>query len=210
MTVIIHDNAAADQFVAERKAMGLDVRDEVWEGVYVVSAMADLEHQLIVERLSTILGILVDWTGRGLVFAGCNVSDRDLGWKQNYRIPDIAVFLKEGAGVLHRNHAEGGPDFLVEVLSDDDPSPRKLSFYFANGVREALFVHRDPSWKLELYRSEEGSPHLVETVFPDGEEIRCEVVPVALRLVADPEGGRPSIDVRQTDGGLRRLVLDRR
>ena len=207
MPTVTRDASLADQTSERRKELGLDARDEVWEGVEVVAPLADLEHQLIIARLTTVLEILVDWNGLGLVVAGCNVSDRAIGWEKNYRIPDIAVFLKGGVGILHETHSEGGPDFLVEVLSEDDRAAEKLPFYARNGVREAVFIRREPEWAIELYRNDGRTLVLAErSAPPDAAVIQSSVIPLRLRLVPDPAGGRPLIEAGQTGGDLQRLI----
>ena len=171
-----------------------------------MSPMADFEHQDIVLELASFLVSLVKHAGLGRVFAGCNVSDRDEGWTENFRIPDVAVFLHNGVGSIRGTHSLGGPDFLVEVLSDDDRAPEKLPFYAANGVREALFIRRDP-WAVELYRNVEGVLTLVETSTEENAEaVACSVVPISLRLVPDPESSRPALEVTHLGGDLRRRI----
>ena len=181
-------------------------RDEMWEGVLVMSPIADFEHQDIVLELASFLVSLVKRAGLGRVFAGCNVSDRDEGWTENYRIPDVAVFLHDGVGSIHGSHSLGGPDFLVEVLSDDDRALEKLPFYAKNGVREALFIRRDP-WAIELYRNVDGILTLLATSKEENPEaIACSVVPISLRVVPDPESSRPAIEITQLGGDLLRRI----
>ena len=40
------------------------------------------------------IGAAIAQPEEGVVFAGCNVTDREDDWMQNYRCPDVAVFLK--------------------------------------------------------------------------------------------------------------------
>ena len=182
---------------------GSEDRDEIWEGVTVVSPLANLEHQIFVGELTGFLILLVNRSKLGFVVPGCNVSDRDEGWTENFRIPDIAVFLHGGVGANRGAHLLGGPDFLIEVLSDDDRAPEKLPFYAANGVHEALYIRRDP-WVVELYRNVEGILTLAETSTAETEAIvTCSVVPMAVRLIRDAEGSRPDIEISQIGGDLR-------
>lgn len=181
-------------------------RDEMWEGVLVMSPIADFEHQGLVSEFTVFLSLIVTWPGQGEVFPGCNVSDRDEGWTENFRIPDVAVFLTDGVGSIQGTHSRGGPDFLVEVLSDDDRALEKLPFYAKNGVREVLFIRRDP-WAIELYRNVEGILTLLATSTEENPEaIACSVVPISLRLVPDPESTRPAIEITQLGGDLLRRI----
>ena len=73
----------------------------------------------------------------------------------NYRNPDVVVFLSGTAAVDHGTHYLGGPDFVVEVISPGEPPTAKFAFYAAVGTKEVLVVHRDP-WRLELFALQDG------------------------------------------------------
>ncbi|WP_161602073.1 Uma2 family endonuclease [Tautonia marina] len=197
MATLVLDSYVEDQILEQRRASGGDRFDEVWDGVYVMSPLANNEHQLIATRLSTILQVILNFGERGLVFAGVNVSDRDDGWKQNYRCPDVAVFLNGTSAINRESHWLGGPDFAVEVASQGDRSREKLGFYATVNTREVLIVDRDP-WALELYRLVEGTLTRVGTSRPgDAEALPSEVVPLAFRLIAAEP--RPMIEVARRD-----------
>src|ERR1019366_9806105 len=104
MSLLIRDRSISRQMIAKRKALGLDRYDEVWNGVYVMPPMPNDEHQQLVSRVNSIMEDVVGWPGLGDVRPGVNVSDRIKGWKKNYRIPDVAVFLKGGSAVNHGTH----------------------------------------------------------------------------------------------------------
>ena len=89
------------------------------------------------------------------VFPGVNLSDRDEGWKQNFREPDVAVFLRGGKAINRGTHWQGAADFLVEIISPGERTREKIPFYSSIGVVELLIVDRDP-WSLELYRQQDG------------------------------------------------------
>jgi Uma2 family endonuclease len=193
------DSYVEDQILAQRRASGGDRFDEVWDGIYVMSPLANNEHQLIATRLSTILQVILNFGERGLVFAGVNVSDRHDDWKQNFRCPDVAVFLNGTAAINRESHWLGGPDFAVEVASRGDRAREKLEFYAKVNTREVLIVDRDP-WALDLYRLLDGTLTRVGTSRPgDAEPIQSEVVPLAFRLIANEP--RPTIEVARRDGG---------
>ena len=126
--------------------------EEVWDGVIVMSPIANNEHMRVVRAMTICFDAVCDATAGDETFPGCNVSDRNQGWQQaNDRIPDIAVVLGNGIAIDHGTHFEGGPDLIVEILSPGDRAMEKLPFYEMIGTREVLIVHRDP-WKLELYQ----------------------------------------------------------
>ncbi len=122
MATLVTDPELEESLLMSRRAMGGDRYDEVWEGIYVMSPLANNEHQALVSDLTTVLNIVVGWTGEGTVFAGVNVSDRREDWQQNYRCPDVAVFLRNTQAENHGAFWFGGPDFAVEITSRGDRS----------------------------------------------------------------------------------------
>src|SRR5437762_13161398 len=93
MAIVVSDRDLERRLKAERRRSGADRYDEVWEGVYHMPPLAADDHQEIVCELTTIFTVTIKWAGLGLVRPGVNVSDREKGWKFNYRVPDVAVFL---------------------------------------------------------------------------------------------------------------------
>ena len=173
-------------------------RDEMWDGVYVMSPEAGFEHQLFVGRITSVFTTIVDEMGGGHALPGIKVSDRVQGWKANYREPDVAVYLPGNPAQILKAHACGGPDFAVEILSPGDLGRRKLDFYAKVGTRELLLLDRMP-WTLELYRLLEGRLKLVGTSTPEiPEALASEVLPLSFRLV--PGEGRPTLELARLDG----------
>lgn len=204
MSVLIRDPELEEQLRADRQAKGLDRWDEVWEGVYVMPPMPNDEHQEIQAALVAICQMTVKWAGLGEVRGGVNVSDRVDDWRDNFRCPDVAVFLDGTAAQNHQTFWLGGPDFAIEIVSPDDSSRDKLDFYSTVGVRELLIIDRAP-WKLELYRLTAG--RLVEvgqSVSTSSQILRSEVVPLSFKLI--PGEARPSIEVTHSDGVQRWVV----
>ncbi len=151
MATLIHDAALESRLQQERAALGADRYDEVWEGVYVMAPMPNHEHQRLVGRFTRVLDEIVTDGQRGDVVPGVNVSDRVENWEENYRVPDVAVFLNDTKAVNHDTFWYGGPDFAVEITSPNDQSREKLAFYGVVGTRELLIVDRG-LWQLELFR----------------------------------------------------------
>ncbi len=204
MKMFVCDPKDKARIVAERKRMGGDRFDEVWDGVYVMSPLANDEHQDIATKLVTVMTIVVMWSAMGLVRAGVNVSDRIKRWKRNFRCPDVAVFLAGGRAVNYGTHWFGGPDFGVEVVSKADRSRKKLGFYAKIGTRELLIVDRYP-WALELYVLKGTQLELAgRSTVDDSQTLQSTVLPLAFRLVAGD--ARPMIEVRRSDGSERWLV----
>ena len=198
MATLITDPSLEERLRAEREVSGADRFDEVWEGVYVMVPMRNNEHQQIVTRLSSILQEIVGWSGESEVRAGVNLSDRETDWKQDYRVPDIAVFLQSGGAQNRGTHWRGAADLLVEVVSPDDRTREKLPYYASLGVRELLLIDRDP-WAVELYRLGDGGLEPVGVSRLDDDQVlQSEQVPLSFRLIAGDE--RPVVEVSLADG----------
>lgn len=204
MPLLIDDPKLEARLLRRRRLSGADRYDEVCDGVYLMSPMADDEHQRLVGKFSRYLDEAIGDPGLGEVRPGVNVSDRVRGWKKNFRVPDIAVKLNGGLARILKKHWVGGPDFLIEIVSDNDRSRQKLDFYASLGTREVLIVDRDP-WSLELYAlrasrlipvgvSNLGSPSVLTST----------VLPLTFRLIeADPT---PKIEVSHPETGQSWLI----
>ncbi|MGH7199690.1 MAG: Uma2 family endonuclease [Planctomycetaceae bacterium] len=205
MVALVTDPGLAEHLIAERRATGADRHDEVWDGVYVMSPMANNEHQDLGTGIVTVLRIVIQWTALGRVFGGVNVTDQDEdNWTQNYRCPDLAVYLVGTTAIDRGTHWFGGPDFGAEIVSPYDKTCDKFDFYESVNARELLIVDRDP-WALELYRLQEGSLVLVgKSTVNDEAFLRSEVLPLSFRLIADDD--RPRIEILHHDGQQRWVV----
>ena len=197
MVSMINDPFLEQQFIAERQATGADRYDEVWEGVYMMAPMPNLEHQNIAMGISNILYGLFDAANLGETFAGCNVSSRRVNWKQDFRCPDVALYLNDTDAERFDAFWFGGPDFAVEICSPDDRTHDKLVFYAKINTRELLIIDRDP-WSLELYRlADEGLQLVDKSTLDKPNVLTSQVVPVVWKLV--PGEKRPQIEVVQSE-----------
>jgi len=203
MPVLVLDAGACQQLLAKRREMGGDRYDEVWEGVYVMSPLASIEHQRLVIELSFIFKEVV--AGAGMVLPGANVTDRHDDWERNYRCPDVVVVLSGGLAKDIGAALVGGPDFLVEVRSPGDKSLDKLGFYASLGVRELLVVDRD-SKQLELFRLAGGE---LQTQGRSSASVpgtlQSAVLPLAFSFQG--EGAKNQIVVSRTDRTPQRWII---
>ena len=85
MTAVIADPDLQRRLIRRRRLHEEDRYDEVWEGVYVMNAQPNDEHQSIVSRLTYIFEFVIGEPGMGKVRPGTNISDRAKGWKENYK-----------------------------------------------------------------------------------------------------------------------------
>ena len=198
MATLVTDPQLAAGLIAERQANGTDKFDEVWEGVYVMSPLANNQHQYLVKELTTILTLSVDWARLGQTFPGTNVSDRKDDWKQNYRCPDVAVFLNETQAENCGAFWFGGPDFGIEVVSPGDRTVKKLQFYADVLTRELLVIDRIP-WRLTLFRLDDGEMKRVDQSSVESPNVLAsETIPLDFRLVR--EENETVIKVTHHDG----------
>lgn len=197
---ILIDNAKLESRILRRRRLtGANRYDEVWDAVYLMSPLANDEHQMFVTDLSAVFTNVIKFTGLGQVRAGVNVSDLARGWRKNYRIPDIAIKLNSGLARILKNHWVGGPDFVVEVVSEGDRTRQKLDFYSAIKTREVLVIDSD-SWSLELYRFRDGRlvPVGVSGI-ASPVTLASEVLPLTFRLIeGQPD---PRIEVVHVESG---------
>ncbi len=196
------------RIVRRRQITGADRFDEVWDEVYVLSPLANNEHQKLASKLLIALDAVVGGDERFniFIFAGANVSDRGDDWTKNYRCPDVLVFLPGNPAEDRETHWLGGPDFAVEILSRGDRAREKFAFYARVGVRELLLVERRP-WGLELYRLVGDDYELVgKSDLEDPALLPSIVLPLSFRLVLVPGEPRPHVELAKADGTQRWLA----
>ncbi|QEG25334.1 hypothetical protein GobsT_00580 [Gemmata obscuriglobus] len=199
MPVVIYDPVYEKHVRAERERLFPNPRDEVWDGVLVMAPLANNEHQLLVMGLCYAFASVVDRDGGDAVLPGCNVSDRDRGWTENYREPDVAVYLASNSAKNSDTHWVGGPDVAVEVVSPGENPRLKLDFYAQVSTRELLIVERDP-WAVERYQLRGGKLVLVETAdAANGTVLTSSVLPLTFELRAGAT--RPVIRIVHTQTG---------
>lgn len=204
MDILVTDADLKRKLLRRRRARGLDHHDEVWNGVYVMSPLANNDHQRWVARLFYVLQEAVGFDSPIEVRPGVNVSDREDEWEKNYRVPDVVVRLPGGVAQDRGEYWPGGPDFLIEVASRGDRSRKKRPFYASIGVREMMVVDRKP-WAIELYRLADGELGLVgKSTLEEPGPVASEVVPLTFRLLE--EGDKPRIEVVHREDGRRWVV----
>jgi Uma2 family endonuclease len=108
-------------FLEERRRLGLDDRDEVWDGELHIVPPPLPFHQELGSELLVVLRSAAH--ARGLIVTyetGLYASDN------NFRVPDLMVYETR-----HRTHrgVEGPAVLAIEILSPDDESRAKLPFY---------------------------------------------------------------------------------
>ncbi len=198
-SVLVTDPDWAAEISAKREASDGDKWNEVWEGVLVMPTLPNDEHQELQGRLMFPLLQLFELPGLGKVRAGVNVTDRHPDWMDNFRGPDIVLYLPENPAINRGSHWVGGPDFLVEIISPGDLAWGKLEFYAEVNSREVLIVDRDP-WALELYQLRGGKLKLAgRSDLANPSVLPSSVLPLTFQLQNGQQ--RPAIRMAHTSNG---------
>jgi Uma2 family endonuclease len=193
MPTIVLDETVVESILEQRRALGNRTGEEVWEGVTYIMPEPDNDHERIATFFGRVFSSLFGLDPASSVQGRANISDRVKNWRKNYRSPDMAYYSAGNPAVDHKTFWCGGPDFLLEIISQDDMSRDKLPFYAAVGTREVLILDRDP-WQLELYQLRRGQLRLAGTAKPGERPLASLVVPLSFALVR----GRPRPKIRIT------------
>jgi Uma2 family endonuclease len=198
MAVLVLDPFLESHLKAVRRENDSDGHDEVWEGLHVMAPLPNDDHQEIQSRAVGMLQELLGWDSPAKIRAGVNVSDRHKDWQNNYRDPDVVVYLPGNPAKNYRTHWQGGPDFLIEIVSPFDRSREKLPFYAKVAVREVLIIDRDP-WTLELYvrGARSSRMRLAGKTNIGGLPLSSSVLPLKLAIISGKP--RPRIEAVRTD-----------
>jgi Uma2 family endonuclease len=168
------------RLLEERRRMGADQWDEVWEGVLHMVPTPSTWHQGFGGEL--FLALMPSARARGLWISYETSLYRS---DDNYRTPDIICALPSQ---LKDRGIEGGAEFVVEILSPNDESEEKLPFYEDLGVREALYV--DPktrAFTLHALRSGRLRPRQPEK---KSGRVRSKALDLSFKTLSRREGPR--------------------
>lgn len=113
--------------IEQRRALGLDGHDEVWDGIYRVTPHAGLWHAAVQTRLGAVLDRIAAPLGLAVT------AEFNIGVKADHRIPDLGVHRSLPDETYVPTAA-----MVVEVLSPDDDSFKKFDFYAEHGVDEIM------------------------------------------------------------------------
>lgn len=164
-----------DALLEERRRLGLDKTDELWDGVLHMSPAPRGRHQRIGSALFLVLGPIA--TARGLT----PLYDSTGLYREphDYRIPDQQFVRPEH----NSDRGTEGAELVVEIRSAGDDTYDKIEWYAARGVVEMLIVHPDDR-RVELLRNV-GGRLLPVTADADG-AVRSTVLGVGFHTVDGP------------------------
>jgi Uma2 family endonuclease len=131
MATIVRDPEPVElqQLRERRERLGLDRRDEVWEGVLHMNPPPSYLHERLLMVLARLIGPHAD--AAGLEMTG----GVGLGVKNNFRVPDLALHRPGAAAQWQPTLA-----LALEILSPEDEAWEKLPFYAAHDVDELVIV----------------------------------------------------------------------
>lgn len=122
-----------DALLAERRRLGLDAFEEIWEGEYhlMVPGPSGRHGQLDAELLAALRSHA---KAAGLT----PTTQTNIGTFHDHRVPDQSYHR----GLTDRTYFDTAA-LVVEVVSPGDESWQKFDFYAAHGVDEVLIADPD-------------------------------------------------------------------
>ncbi len=161
----------SEALIEERRLLGIDGKDECWEGEWHVVNPPKLWHARLNYDLGFVLGPLAQQAGLAPFGEGAGIfAELETDW----RVPD-QVYVRRDQEI---EEGVTGAEFVVELRSPADESYAKLPFYAARNITEAMIVHRDR--RFELFCLADGKYEPVD----DG---RCNVLGVTFLTIAGPK-----------------------
>jgi Uma2 family endonuclease len=176
-----------ERMLAERRRLGLDRGDEMWEGVLHMVPPPFERHGRIQLALGTALS--ASCAARGLL-AGVEVGV--FAAAGDYRVPDLVIYSVEARAERGVN---GAPLVAFEIPSPVDESYEKVPWYLGRGAGSVVIVDQD-TFSVEVFtregRTEPGVDGLVAIA---GLGVRLGAAPDASALLVDAEDGVHRIEV---------------
>jgi Uma2 family endonuclease len=122
-----------EELIEERSRLGLDRRDEVWEGVLHMIPPPSYAHERIASFLHWLLRPHAEAAGLDLV------GTVGIGVKDDNRFPDLMLQRRKDAQPQWQQTAA----LVIEIRSPGDDTDKKLGFYASHGVDELLIIDPD-------------------------------------------------------------------
>lgn len=157
--------------VEQRRRLGHDRYDEMWEGVLHMNAVPHRDHQVLAIQLGNWL--YRHWRKKP---AREVYPDRIIslpgGWPNDYRIADLVLTTSERMQFDQGTHIEGPPLVCIEIHSPHDEAYEKLEFYARLGVPEVWVIDRD-SRSVEVFSLLDSGTYA--TVEPSSNDWLCSL-----------------------------------
>jgi Uma2 family endonuclease len=172
--------------IAERRRLGLDKQDEMWDGVLHMNLPGNTNHQRIERELTLHLDPLARRSGLELL-TEAGLYDPAVKENKSFWVPDVMVFPPDAAS---ERGVEGRATLAIEIRSPGDDSFEKIPYYSRIGVAELLIIDRDTRVVRRWLRSGEA---LTEVAAREDGWHQPAALPVTMR------GGGGSLQVRIDD-----------
>lgn len=136
-------------WLEERTRLGLDVFDEMWDGVLHVVPPPSLEHQELGGEIFAFLKPLLQARGLGVLYeTGVYRPGTD---GRDYRVPDLVFYRLDDIAIRAKRGLEGTPLAVLEIRSSDDETYDKFPFWVQLAVPEIVVIQ--PAERIaEVYR----------------------------------------------------------
>ncbi|MDQ6784851.1 MAG: Uma2 family endonuclease [Actinomycetota bacterium] len=130
-----------DSLLAERRRLGHDHFDEMWEGELHMVPAPGFRHQALESWLVETWAPVARHVGLQ-VTAETGLFDPAVPGNSSYRRPDVVVSRPEH---ISARGVEGRAELAVEIRSPGDETDAKVPFYERVGVAEMLIIDTDLS-----------------------------------------------------------------
>ncbi|MDB4963487.1 MAG: hypothetical protein JWP01_3486 [Myxococcales bacterium] len=165
-----------EEFLENRRRLGHDKRDELWEGELHMVPPGTSVHGSVADEIAFALHPIAK--RRALIARTGHTGVFDPKVDNSYRMPDAMVARPEQ---LSERGLEGA-ELVVEVLSPHDESRKKFEFYARIGVREIWLI--EPKTRAtELYALREGR---YEPIPFEAGMARSAVLGITLEVIEGP------------------------
>jgi Uma2 family endonuclease len=188
--------------LAERRRLGLDRRDEMWDGELHMVPPPHLDHGELNDDLGSFFK--AEWQRRGLGRTYTEGGVRRPGAPNDYRVPDRSFLLPDRFDRAQDGWIVGGPNVVLEIESPGGEDRAKLPFYLSVGVEVVILIDRDTR-AVEVLRAASTGFDVIAPR-PDG-WVQVDRLRVELRTEPRP-GTRPALHVRRSDEPVRALLID--
>ncbi|MDQ6727027.1 MAG: Uma2 family endonuclease [Actinomycetota bacterium] len=126
-TVVLGPQPEVQALIERRRALGTDLFDEVWEGIYHMAPAPNAAHAY----LDDVLAVLLHPCAQAVGLVG--TGPFNLGQPDDYRVPDRGYHRSRPTGTWVPTAA-----VVVEIVSPDDETYAKFDFYARHAVDEIL------------------------------------------------------------------------
>jgi len=171
-----------EAWLEERARLGLDLFDEMWEGVLHAVPPPGLLHQRIGSELHAFLKPILRRRGIEVLYE--TGVHRPGSHGKDYRVPDLVFFRADDEFIQTPRGLEGAPLAVLEIRSPDDETYGKFSFWAELGIKEIVVILPD-SREVEIFRL--AGDHYLAVSADDRGRLHATTLDVRFAGIPDPE-----------------------